>query len=346
MLTEKQVKEIREHLEKAQNPLFLFDNDQDGLCSFLLLQRCIGRGKGFPVKGFLTEDYIRRVTELKADYLFILDKPVVEKEFWDEMEKINIPVVWIDHHGIQGIVKTPEFVNYYDPVLNEPSTNEPVTALCYQIAQKKEDIWVAVAGCVADAYMPDFYEEFKEKYPDLSIDSDKPFDVFYKSEIGKLARIIGNGLKDKTTNVITMLKFLMGAETPYDVLNESSKNRKMHKRSKEIEEKYNHMLDKAKILSKEKGNVLFFKYSGDTSIGGELANGMQYEFPNKVIVIARIKPLEVSLSLRGQKIRDKYKKIIDSIDGAIGGGHENAVGGKFPVEKLGEFEKKIREAFD
>lgn len=32
MLTEKQISEIREHLEKAQNPLFFFDND-DGLCS-------------------------------------------------------------------------------------------------------------------------------------------------------------------------------------------------------------------------------------------------------------------------------------------------------------------------
>ena len=51
MLSEKQVKEIREHLEKAQNPLFFFDNDQDGLCSFLLLQRYIGRGKGIAIDG-------------------------------------------------------------------------------------------------------------------------------------------------------------------------------------------------------------------------------------------------------------------------------------------------------
>jgi single-stranded DNA-specific DHH superfamily exonuclease len=39
MLNDKQIDEIREHLEKAQNPLFFFDNDDDGLCSFLLLQR-------------------------------------------------------------------------------------------------------------------------------------------------------------------------------------------------------------------------------------------------------------------------------------------------------------------
>jgi len=52
MLNEKQINEIRNHLEKAQNPLFFFDNDNDGLTSFLLLQRYIGRGKGVVIRSF------------------------------------------------------------------------------------------------------------------------------------------------------------------------------------------------------------------------------------------------------------------------------------------------------
>ena len=73
MLTEKQVKEIHEHLEKAQNPIFFFDNDPDGLCSFLLLQRYIERGKGVAIKSFpsLDASYCRKVEELNADYVFI-----------------------------------------------------------------------------------------------------------------------------------------------------------------------------------------------------------------------------------------------------------------------------------
>ena len=75
MLTEKQVAEIKEHLEKAQNPLFFYDNDQDGLCSFLLLQRYLGRGKGIAVKDYpeMSVDNFRRVLELNADYIFIID---------------------------------------------------------------------------------------------------------------------------------------------------------------------------------------------------------------------------------------------------------------------------------
>ena len=75
MLTEKQNSEIKEHLEKAQNPVFFFDNDPDGLCSFLLLRRYLGRGKGVAVRSFpdLTVDYFRKIKELEADYVFIID---------------------------------------------------------------------------------------------------------------------------------------------------------------------------------------------------------------------------------------------------------------------------------
>ncbi len=65
MLTEKQVLEIKEHLEKAHTPVFFFDTDQDGLCSFLLLQRFIERGKGVPIRSFpgLNAEYFRNVHE-------------------------------------------------------------------------------------------------------------------------------------------------------------------------------------------------------------------------------------------------------------------------------------------
>ena len=68
MLTQTQINEIREHLDKAQNPLFFFDNDNDGLISFLLLRRFIDTGKGIAVKGAhsLGKSYYKRVKELKA----------------------------------------------------------------------------------------------------------------------------------------------------------------------------------------------------------------------------------------------------------------------------------------
>ncbi|MBI3027081.1 hypothetical protein HYY70_03120, partial [Candidatus Woesearchaeota archaeon] len=49
-LSHNQILQIREHLDNCKKPLFFFDDDQDGLCSFLQLYRYKKEGKGIIVK--------------------------------------------------------------------------------------------------------------------------------------------------------------------------------------------------------------------------------------------------------------------------------------------------------
>ena len=340
MLTKKQVKEIKEHLEKAQNPIFFFDNDPDGLCSFLLLQRYVGRGKGVAIKSFpeMNAEYFRKVTELNADYIFILDKPIVSSAFFEEAKNFNVPVVWIDHHDVQ--VKVPDFVYYYNTSLNRFKKNEPVTYLCYKITQRKEDLWLGVVGCVSDRYVPDFYPEFLKLYPDLAIKVKDAFDIFYNSQIGKIVKISGFALKDRISNVVKMIKFLTIVKSPYEVLEESSKNHEMHLRFKQIYQKYQKLLEKAKAFTNE-NKVLFFQYGGDLSISADLSNELSYLFPQKVIVVVYITGMKANISVRGKKIRSIVLEAIKEIEGATGGGHENAVGCRMKIEDLGRFRESI-----
>ncbi len=348
MLTKKQVLEIRDHLSSAQNPVFLFDNDQDGLCSFLILQRFIGRGKGFPIKTSpaLTLDLFRKVNEFDSDYIFVLDKPEVEEDFFKEAHERNIPVVWIDHHEIDR-EKIPPYVNYYNPLFNKKKTNEPVTALCYQIANKKEDNWIGVVGCVADHFVPEFYKDFTKKYPELCIKNEldvQAFDILYGSEIGKIARMIGFAMKDRVSNVVHMMKFLIEAKGPYDVLEDSSKNKIMHKRFYDIEKKYKKLIDKARQVEKKNEKVLFFKYSGDTSMSSDVANYLGYLFPKKFVVVIYAKGGgKANVSIRGEKAREIIEKIIPEFENATGGGHEKAVGAQIMIDDVGRFEKRVRE---
>lgn len=349
MLTKKQVLEIREHLNKAQRPLFFFDNDQDGLCSFLLLQRYIERGKGVQIKSYpkLDISHFRKVLELKADYIFILDKPLVSREFFNEAEKYNIPIVWIDHHEMdEDADVTPEFVNYYNPVFNKNKTSEPVTALSYQISGKKEDSWIAVAGSIADKHIPKCYTDFKKRYPELALKGKNigAFDLLYKSQIGRISRMFGYGLKDRTTNVVNMMKFLMQARGPYDVLEETRKNKSMHKRYNEIDKKYQRLLKKAiSIGENSKGKLLFFQYGGDLSISGELASELYYLFPKKKICVVFIKGLNANLSMRGKGVRRILLESIKDLENARGGGHDEAVGGQMLVEDIEDFREKLED---
>ena len=335
MITKKQILEIREHLEKAQNPIFFFDNDGDGLCSFLLLQRYIGRGKGVAMKTADAGNYFKKVQELNADYIFILDKPVVSEKFFEEVRQVNLPVVWIDHHENNNI---PNFVNYYNPLLNKGKTNEPVTELCYRIADKKDDLWIAIVGCISDETIPDFYPEFKKKYPDLVISSEKAMELYFKSPIGKIAKIFNAALKDRTTNVVSMLKFLMKVKTPYEVLEESSQNYAMHKRFNEISEKIEKLIERVEDNDKK---VLFFQYGGELSISADLANELKFNFPNKIIVVAYVKGTKVNMSLRGDNVREIALEAIKNLEGATGGGHKNAVGVRVRFEDLEKFKERF-----
>jgi len=340
MLTDKQVKEIREHLDKAQNPLFFFDNDNDGLTSFLLLRRFLGRGRGVAIKSFpdLNVSYYRRVQELKPDYVFILDKPVVSEEFLKKVHEDNIPIVWIDHHIVE--VEKQDWISYYNPYLND-KTFEPVSYLCYKIAGKKEDIWLAMIGCISDCYLPDFYSEFEKKFPELSKKNTKhAFELLYDSEIGRIAQILDFSLKDRTTNVVNMLRFMMRVKGPTDILEENSKTRQILKRFGEINGKYQRLIEKAR--ASVKSNLLFFKYSGEFSLSANISNQLSYEFPDKVIVVVYVNQDIANISMRWVKdIRKVTLKAIEGIEGASGGGHKNATGAKMNIGDLPEFKKRV-----
>ncbi len=341
MLTKLQVEKVRKRLEEFSNPLFLFDNDADGLCSFLLLQRYLGRGKGVPIKSFpeLSIDYFRRVSELGCDSIVILDKPNVSMEFFEAARQINIPIVWIDHHKTESEI--PKYVEYYNPVYNKKSVSTPTTVLCYQVSNSKDDLWLMIIGAISDRFMPKEYSKFLKKYPELGIKTEDPFDIFYKSEIGKAARIIGCGLKDRISNVVVMMKFLMKARGPHDILEETKKNSLMHKRFGDINKRREKLLHKAKDCVE--GNIIFFEYAGDISMSSDLANELNYMYPDKTVVVLYISGARVNVSARGKIVREILERAIKEIDGVRGGGHEMAVGAQLNFKDIDRFKKIVQD---
>jgi single-stranded DNA-specific DHH superfamily exonuclease len=340
MLNNAELDEIREHLEKAQNPLFFFDNDNDGLCSFLLLQRKIKRGKGVAIRSFpdLNESYFRRVVELNPDYIFILDKPSVSMKFLEKCKERNLPVIWIDHH----MVDKPEgdFFHYYNPY-HTNKTSEPVSFIAHKIVNNPKDSWISMIGCISDCFMPDFYDQFKKDYPDLVKETPTgPFDLLYTSGIGKISRILDFSLKDTTTNVVSMMKFMMKVNSPFDILEEDNKTQQILKRYEQINTKYQNLIERARIGTQK--NLLYFQYGGGLSLSANLANQLSYEYPGKVIIVAYINGDIANVSLRGKgDIRDVTLKSIAGIEGATGGGHIHATGAKMLVGSLPQFKENI-----
>lgn len=358
MLTSQQIEKIRQKLEQSQNPLFFFDNDVDGLCSFLILNRSIdNRGKGFPVKSFpdLNTSYIRKIEELNPDAIFILDKPLVSEEFLEKVTKEkNLQITWIDHHNIDNQelkekINENEKVSYY----NTYPSAEPTTYIAQRIFNKQENLWLAMIGCIGDVYLPDFTEEFSENNPEILPKSkiknkennseNKAFNILHSTQLGKIIRMLNFGLMDTTTNVIQMMKFLMKAKNIQDILEENYKTKSFHKRYNELNTFLEKQLQKANTQQETniETNLIFFTYSGEISMSSEIANNLFFKNPDKTIIVAYKRPEKINLSIRGKNALKLTKKALENIDGATGGGHEQACGAMLPPDSLEKFKENV-----
>ncbi len=347
MLSENQLIEIKEHLKRAQNPLFYYDNDCDGLCSFLILRRYLGRGRGVAVRSFpdLNAQYARKAKELNADYVFVLDKPVVSEGFIEEISGLGLPLIWIDHHNVGDDDFVKEFSNVF--IYNSAKTGgkdkgeRAVTYWAYKVSGRKEDLWLAVIGCIADHYLPDYADDFGKRYGEFWGDVKEPFDAYYKTEIGRVAQALNFGLKDSTTNIVHLQNFLISCKGPEEVFLEVNGNYYFRKRYREIRRKYDGLIEKAKNCFY--GNLIFFVYSGDLSISADIANELSYLNKDKYVAVAYKKGSISNISLRGKNVKKVLEKSLKNFENVTGGGHEDAVGVRLKSEDLEKFKNCLLE---
>lgn len=335
--------DIREHLDKAQNPIFFYDNDADGLCSYVLFRKFIDRGKGVVIRSHPNIDvgYTRKIYELNADYIFVLDRPILGKAFVDEISKLQLPIVWIDHHDADNEDYGYDNLFRYNPGIGKKKSSEPVTYWAYKITKREEDSWIAVMGCIADHYMPDFSEDFAKRYREYWGKVEKPFEAYYETGIGLLARAIGFGLKDSVTHVIYLQNYLINCKSPAEAFLEIESNSSFGRKFRELKSRYDNLMSRAKECVSDK--VIFFSYGGDLSISSEISNELSYRYPDNFIIVAYTSGAVGNLSIRGKGVRKIIEKILPGFEYSSGGGHEDAVGARIQAKDLERFKREFEE---
>ena len=339
MLQEKQIEEIREELQNCKRPLFFFDDDADGLSSFLLLYRYIKEGKGVVIKTMpkIDRKFLRKVEEYGPDKIFVLDVADVEQDFID---KVKVPIIWIDHHGPYERTGN---IKYFNPRLIKKGLFLPVTRICYEVV--KQDIWIAMAGCIGDYHMPDFFDEFKKKYGDLVGDAKNVKEIYFKSKFGGLVDLFSFILKGKTSDAKKYIKVLTRIKGPYEILNEETpQGRFVFSKYKKINDLYEQLLKDALKKKPDNGFFIFIYHDDMMSFTSELSNEMMYKFPDKVVIVGREKSGEIKMSIRTEHklIPEALERALQGLDG-YGGGHEHACGANVNKEDFDEFVKRLRE---
>lgn len=337
MLDENDYEAIRSELD-CRSPLFFMHDDPDGLASFLLLYRYCRKGNGVLVKTTPVVDakYLRKVDEYGPDKVFVVDVAVVEQEFIDGAK---VPVVWIDHHEPLSRDK----VLYFNPRVKTKSAYFPATYICYRTV--KQDLWIAMVGCVGDWFLPEFSDEFAGQYPDLLDKGIKnPDDALFKSKLGILVRLFSFVLKGKTSDAMKCVRILTRIKSPYDILMQRTPEGKfLYRRYEKFNSEYQKLLSEA-LSGIGKDKLFVFTYGNQTSFSSDLANDLLYRYPDKFIIIGREKDGEVRMSLRARDVMvlPRLKKALEGVEG-YGGGHEYACGANVKKKDFARFVENLKE---
>lgn len=338
-LTDDEIKYIKDELDKSVRPMYFYDDDPDGLTSFLLFYRYKKEGRGIIVKSTpeLKANFARKIEEYNPDTIFILDKPLVSQDFVDACKGKKI--IWLDHHGPQNI----NGVKYFNPRLHNDNDNRPTSYWCYRIVE--QGLWIAMCGIVGDWALPDDVTiKFKERYPKyLNEDINKPQDALFNSKIGEVSRIFSFLLKGKTNDVKKNIKVLSRIES-LDELYEhnTSQSKFLYKAYKKIEEEYHKLL--SSINTKDKNIILYTYKDAKISFTSDISNELLYKYPNKLIIIGREKDDEMKVSFRSSKLilPPLIEKALENIEG-YGGGHDHACGGSIKIKDFDRFIDQLKE---
>ncbi len=333
------LQDFRTRVLAAKRPVFFYDDDGDGLCSYLLCVRARG-GDGFghrvQASAMVPVDLLRKVDENNPDLIVILDKPYVEQAFLDG---VSCPVIWLDHHGPQ----TPQggHVTYYNPRIADDADNRCTTHWVWHALGNPEDLWLAAVGSIGDWQMTDIADAFRIEAPELIGEAVTAPQALFDQPFGTLARLFQFNLKGDGSEVRTIIKILARVETYGELLAHTTPRAKLvWKRYEKINKEYWRLLVETRSSATE-SQILFHRFGAlEISLISELSNQLIHEFPDKIIFLARSHNGEHKLSIRsaGVPVAPAVKEAL-RISGARGnaGGHTLACGGKITDEDFPRF---------
>lgn len=325
----------RDRILAAKRPIVFFDDDADGVASFLVTQRVLGRTFYAPVKKRpnLGETLAGIATQLGADLKVVLDVAELDDAF------LSAPphTVWIDHHDAQD----PRGAVYLNP---KAAGGEPVPTSVLVRALLGGPAWIAAVGSVADYFVPDFLGEVREAYPELVPDFATVEDLVFSSPLGELALIFETCVKGTVPEARRKLDLLRAIVEPSDLLEGSSpagaRIRRAYLADREL---YDGFL--AEALAKDADGPLFvFTYAhGGHTFTAQLSNELAYRMPGRVVLVASEYAGAYRCSLRSQSVElpGLLREALEGVDGA-GGGHPHACGAHVATADFERFCERLR----
>ncbi|MFT4310317.1 MAG: DHH family phosphoesterase [Candidatus Woesearchaeota archaeon] len=316
-----------------------FDDDVDGLCSYLQWFHFYKQVKGVMLKHSptLNISYLRYV--VNCQQVCVFDKPGIDPEF---VAQCPVPIVWIDHHPPNQRFDTVETIN---PVLT--GTTPYPTSYWVYLKTDKQYAWLACLGIISDwQWEQEVCAVMQEQYPSLMTQQSAPA-LLFDAPLGTCVQIMLFNLKGKHEEVKKSLRCLEKIQSPLELLEQSSAPAVfLYKRYKSMKKQYDVLWQQAQCCVSDDPVMLFMYTQANTSFTAWLSNELVYRNPQKLVIIARLSNGEYKCSLRALHVdvRRMLQTALENVQG-YGGGHEHACGACVAEHDFERFVGSLRETF-
>lgn len=354
----------------------LYDDDPDGVCSGVILEKFLGLREipvveRIPLSRELipfSEEFNAKIKERRIDSLIITDLNITNFGFFENFNLFkqkfpDVDIVIFDHHqdgsdyGIEYYFNTDNLQKQISG--SQFCCSKFVFEVCKLIDPKvAEYSWIKAIGIIGDSNqitwkrdIVSLIEKINESISAGDDDSKKEylipeeFEDFYQNPFGEVSNLVFYGLSKSSKEIFKIYDVIYNAEDIFSVLDSLSSY-------SEIEEEINDYIDDFNYYEKnnwdpKEFSVFEMEIKSDYDINCILSNKLSYKNPDILFMIYRKDKdgfIYASFRLQNKSINTgMLAEIANSFPEGNGGGHIQASGIKIRKDDFKEFKSKFFE---
>lgn len=341
-------------ITKKDRAAVIHDTDADGVCSAVIIAKCIERLRGKRVELHmpmdkkehgLTPSILKKLRKHKINKLIALDFSAEQNLKLLKQAEKQAQILVIDHHKLYADYQTKKTILYKPQYFTKIKPYTYCTAkLAYDAANRVTDMtdldWMAASASIGDVATKPWKKWLKKVFKKYKIKEKK--DPFH-TKLGQIAATIKSTEVYDIKLIPRCYQVLYKSKKPDDVLKS-----KLTKYKKIIDKELQKHLRLFEKKAEKHKDIRIYEMSSKYAIHSALSTIAGIKHPHQTIIIINKPDRMARVSARRS---DKKKAVNLLLENAVkgfkeanAGGHVPSAGAGFPKKYLKQFKQRIIKA--
>ncbi len=338
------------NMTKKDEPIIIFHNDADGVCSAALMARFLRRRLRKKIDVMtqpipLQKNFVSKIKLSLPSKIIFVDLAVDQNPRLIKRLESFCEVLIVDHHPVNHDMNSKKTV-HYNPLFTK-KVYQSASYLVFKILShfpefnESKNAWIALVGAIGDYDLSnsgDLIRKAKRYYPDVISSLDD--ETVRNSVFGQIADMIAAGKAVKMP-LEDVERIVEDARTYRDVL----ENEKLKEAYKTIQSELERIIIDANSKIDPGRKIFFYELKTKYSMRAMVATRLAEIWPEKIVLVWQKVRNKVRVACRNQKVIYDVGKLLRSAltpgMKASFGGHPAASGGVIDEKDWDEFRERL-----